>query len=41
MRSILSRFGLKKEPFTKDVSVDDFYWPPQLEDARTRLRAAL
>jgi type II secretory pathway predicted ATPase ExeA len=41
MRSILSRFGLKREPFTKDVSVDDFYWPPQLEDARTRLRAAL
>jgi type II secretory pathway predicted ATPase ExeA len=41
MRRILSRFGLKKEPFTKDVAVEELYWPPQLEDARTRIRAAL
>lgn len=41
MRGLLSRFGLKKEPFSKDVPVEEFYWPAELEDARLRLRAAL
>jgi general secretion pathway protein A len=41
MRGLLSRFGLKKEPFTKDVPVEEFYWPDGLEDARQRIRAAL
>jgi type II secretory pathway predicted ATPase ExeA len=41
MRSILSRFGLKKEPFTKDLPVDEFYWPAGLEDARQRILAAI
>ena len=41
MRSVLSRFGLKKEPFSKDLGVQDLYWASQLEDARLRIRAAL
>lgn len=41
MREILSRFGLKKEPFAKDLAVEELYWPPSLEDARSRLRAAI
>ena len=41
MRSILSRFDLKREPFTKDLSVEDFYWPPKFKDACMRIRAAL
>ena len=41
MRTILSRFGLKKEPFTKELAVEELYWPPHLTDARTRIRAAL
>lgn len=40
-RQILSRFGLKRHPFEKDLAVEDFYWPPQLEDARMCLRSAL
>ena len=41
MREILSRFGLKKAPFSKDISVVDFYGPPGLQEARPRLLAAL
>jgi len=41
MKKLLSKFGLKKEPFSKDVPVDEFYWPSQLEDARMRLRSAI
>lgn len=41
MKKLFSKFGLKKEPFMKDVPVDEFFWPPQLEDARMRIRAAI
>lgn len=41
MKKMFSKFGLKKEPFTKDVPVDEFFWPPQLEDARMRVRSAI
>lgn len=41
MHELRSRFGLSRDPFSKDLPVEDFYWNPALEDARTRLRAAL
>ena len=41
MKKMLSKFGLKKEPFSKDVPVEEFYPAPQLEDAKTRIRSAI
>jgi len=41
MKKMLSQFGLKKEPFMKEVPVNEFYSPPHLEDARLRIRSAI
>lgn len=41
MRSMMSKYGLKRLPFTKELPVSELYWPSQHEDARSRIRAAL
>ena len=41
MNKVLSRFGLAKNPFTKDVPVDELFEHDSSEGALKRLRAAL
>lgn len=41
MREVLARYGLTKEPFTKEVPVEDLFEHPGSEAAATRLVAAL
>jgi type II secretory pathway predicted ATPase ExeA len=41
MNKVLSRFGVTKDPFTKDVPVDEFFEHESAEGALRRLKAAV